>query len=122
MGNTSGLGDGYPAPPEAEGWSFGSFVPFGLFSFVNGNSLWGILWWVLNVFSLSLVYIIYVGITGKKQAWQGRRFDSVQQFQETMRAWNFWGIICLATVVFGMVALFIVYFAVIVMVLSESAV
>src|SRR5207253_1270461 len=35
-GNTSGMGDSYPVPDEARGWTFAGFVPWGLFSFING--------------------------------------------------------------------------------------
>lgn len=120
MGNTSGMGEGYPAPTEAEGWTFAGFIPWGLFSFVNGNMLWGILWWVLSFFSLSIVYWIVVGINGKKQAWQGRRFDNVQQFQETMGAWNTWGIISLIAGIVMTVIIGILYASLFAVMLAEG--
>lgn len=93
-GNTSGMGPGYPVPFEARGWTFAGFVPYGLFAFVNGSVLWGVLYFILG-----LIYSIFIGIQGKELAWQNRRFDSVEQYNETMRIWNIWGIVCLAALV-----------------------
>ena len=92
-GNTSGMGTGYIAPPQAQGWTFGGCIPWGLFGFFNGSTLWGVLGLVAHFTGLSLVYAIYIGIKGKELAWQNRRFDSMHQFEETMKAWNKWGII-----------------------------
>jgi hypothetical protein len=100
-GNTSGMGPGYPVPREAEGWTFAGCIPYGIYCFVNGNSTWGIVGLLTSFFGLHIVNLIYVGIKGKEMAWQGRRFESLQQFNETMRAWNTAGILCLlAAVVF----------------------
>jgi len=88
--NTSGtLGAPVPAEVEAMGWSWGGF---GL------NWIWGI-GNKVNVALLALIpcvglgIAIWLGISGHKLAWQSRRFDSVQQYKETMKAWNMWGII-----------------------------
>jgi hypothetical protein len=87
--NNSGT-DG-PPPPEVEvmGWSWGGF---GL------NWIWGIgnrVWISLLglIPCVGLIVAIYLGISGHKLAWQKRRFESLQQFQETMKAWNLWGLI-----------------------------
>jgi hypothetical protein len=111
-GNTSGMGTTYPAPPFTQGWSFAGFVPFGAFAFTNGSSLWGALWWVLGFFGFSIVYSIYVGIKGREMAWQGRRFDSIEQFEGTMKAWNTWGLVCLI-VGASLILLYIIFFVVI---------
>jgi len=105
-GNTSGMGEGYPVPPEASGWTFAGFVPWGLFSFTNGNTTWGVIGLLLSFFGFGMVYWIYIGITGKENAWRNRRFNSVQEYMDTMAAWNKWGIgLLIAGVVF-----FILYF------------
>lgn len=94
-GNTSGMGQGYPVPPEASGWTFAGCVPFGLFAFLNGSTLWGVLgiagWFVGGI--LGIVYLIYIGVQGRDLAWRSRRFNSVQEYQETMRSWNTWGLV-----------------------------
>ncbi|MBU0606438.1 MAG: hypothetical protein KKI08_01075 [Armatimonadetes bacterium] len=91
-GNTSGQ-PGVPVPPEVEqmGWCWGGF---GL------NWIWGI---GNRVFLAFLVFIpvplaslavqIWLGVAGHKMAWQNRRFDSMQQYKDTMKAWNLWGLI-----------------------------
>jgi hypothetical protein len=98
-GNTSGMGTAYPAPAFTQGWTFAGCVPWGLFAFMNGNSTMGAIGLVAQFFGLHLVYAIYMGIKGRELAWQGRRFDSVGQYDDTMKAWNKWGII--VTVVLG---------------------
>lgn len=90
-GNTSGQGSGCPLPPSARGWTFAGFTPFGLFAFIHGSVLWGVLHFVA-----APVAAIYLGIYGKQLAWRNRRFDSIEQYQATLRAWNLWGIVCLA--------------------------
>jgi hypothetical protein len=112
-GNTSGMGPGYPTPPEASGWTFAGCVPYGLFAFFNGSILWGILGIVLNVFSLGLIYIIYIGIQGRDLAWRNRRFTGVPQFVETMNAWNTWGLVLGIIGIVGMVLYFIFFIAMI---------
>jgi hypothetical protein len=93
--NTSGMGAGYSEPMEASGWTFAGCVPFGIYAFVMGNVLWGVIGLVTQFSGLYLIYAIYIGIQGKKLAWQSRRFDSVQQFGETQRTWNIAGVILL---------------------------
>jgi hypothetical protein len=107
-GNTSGMGPGYPVPQEAQGWTFAGFVPWALFAFFNGINTWGAIGLVLWFFGAYLVYSIYMGIKGKELAWQGRRFDSIEQFNETMKAWNTWGIIMLC-VIGGFIVLYFVF-------------
>ncbi len=66
------------------------------------------------------MYFIYIGIQGKQLAWQSRRFDSLQQYADTMRAWNTWGLVLLLVWV-GLIVLYIVFiFAMMGMALSEG--
>lgn len=112
-GNTSGMGEGYPAPPETQGWNFAGFVPYGIFGFVNGSTLWGVLGLVGQFIGiLGLVYAIYIGIKGKEIAWRSRRFDSLAQFDETMRIWNIWGIVFVVLAVVGIVVYFVFFFTI----------
>ena len=114
------MGEAYPVPPEAEGWTFAGFIPWGLFSFINGNTLWGILYWVSWLFGLVLIYVIYVGLYGKKQAWQQRRFDSLQQYVDTMTAWNTWGIVMLVFSLVGMVLYSLFFVGIIMAAVTEG--
>jgi hypothetical protein len=113
-GNTSGMGDGYPVPPEASGWTFAGFVPFGLFSFLNGNSNMGILGAVGSVIGIvGLVYAIMVGINGKESAWRNRRFNSIEEYTGTMRAWNNGGLILVGLGCAGILLYFIFVFVIV---------
>jgi hypothetical protein len=113
-GNTSGMGDGYPVPPQAKGWNFGGFVPFGLFAFMNGNTTWGVLGAIGSFVSiLGLVYAIYIGASGKEMAWKGKRFTDLAEYETTMRGWNIAGLIMLGLSVFFVIAYFVFLFVII---------
>jgi hypothetical protein len=99
--NTSGTpGAPVPAEVEAMGWCWGGF---GL------NWIWGLgnrVYIALLAFipCVNIGIAIWLGISGHKLAWQNRRFDSLQQFQETMKAWNTWGlVIFLVNIVFNII-------------------
>jgi hypothetical protein len=94
--NTSGTGKSAELPPQARGWNFAGFVPFGLFAFSHQLPLLG----VLGVFAMwmgPLYYILgfIIGFKGKEWAWQYRKFSSVQQYEKTIEAWNKAGVACL---------------------------
>jgi len=115
--NTSGMGEGYPIPPEASGCTFAGCVPFGLFAFVNGSVLWGVLGLVLGWLGLpGLVYVIYIGIQGRELAWRNRRFAGVEQYVSQMHAWHIAGIVLLCL---GL-ALTVVYAAVMIAVFMTA--
>ncbi|NPV46343.1 MAG: ribonuclease G [Armatimonadetes bacterium] len=71
------------------GWSWGGFGLNWIWAIANKTWI-GLLALIpcVNIF-----IAIWLGISGHKLAWQNRRFDSLQQFQETMKAWNLWGLI-----------------------------
>jgi hypothetical protein len=86
------------APPaSAAGWTFAGFIPFGIFAFLNGNMMMGIIGLAVNILlcPLYIAYSIYIGIAGRKLAWENRQFSSVEEFESTMKAWNMWGMILL---------------------------
>lgn len=119
-GNTSGMGPGYPLPQEANGWTFAGFIPYGLFAFLNGNTTWGVIGLLLSIFGLHIVYVIYIGIKGREMAWQGRRFESVRQFSDTMREWNKWGLIVLIITGVAILLYFLLVFGIIFMAASTE--
>jgi len=90
-GNTSGGGPGAAVPAEVEnmGWSWGGFGLNWIWAIVNKTWI-GLLALIpcVNIF-----IAIWLGLSGHKMAWQNRRFDSLTQFQETMKAWNLWGLV-----------------------------
>jgi len=93
--NTSGWGSGYPIPQAVQGWTFAGMAPFGLFALYNGMWGWGIAGLLLTavVYPLYPVYMVIVGVTGREQAWRNRRFQDMVQYERTMQAWSFAGII-----------------------------
>jgi hypothetical protein len=113
-GNTSGMGQGYPVPPQASGWTFAGFLPWGLFSFFNGDTTWGVIGLVGSFIGiLGIVYAIMVGINGKESAWRNRRFNSIYEYEATMRSWSNWGMGCLGAGCLGGLVYFVVLMIVI---------
>jgi hypothetical protein len=37
-------------------------------------------------------FTIWLGMKGHELAWKGGRFDNIEEFRETMRVWNAWGL------------------------------
>lgn len=86
----SGKGDESIIPKEIEKWNWGAF----LITF-----FWGI-WhkqWILSLLwlipGLNIIISILLGIKGSKWAWQSKKWESVDQFQEAQKNWGFWGLI-----------------------------
>jgi hypothetical protein len=104
-GNTSGFGEGYPIPPGVKGWTFAGFIPYGIFAFANSSGMWGAFGIVAHVLGLGLIYAIVLGLMGREIAWKARRFNSLVEFEETMAAWNKWGMIvlCAEAVLIGVI-------------------
>lgn len=105
--NTSGRGGTESAPAWVGGWSFAAAVPFGMFALYNGMQVWGIVGILLTLLGLWLGplalpfcigYVVYLGIKGREQAWQWRRFTDRAQFESIMRVWNIAGMVCLVIV------------------------
>ncbi|HUS80296.1 MAG TPA: hypothetical protein VM283_03445, partial [Armatimonadota bacterium] len=98
--NNSGTGG--PAPPEVLGWNWGAFWMTWLWGITNG------VWNSLLVLILGLIWQIVLGAKGSEWAWQHRRFDSVEQFKQTQRAWAMWGWIMFFVSLLGGIAVGIV--------------
>jgi hypothetical protein len=118
------MGPGYPAPAPASGWTFAGCVPFGLFAFFNGSIVWGLVallgGFIPYVGGVAwLVYLIYIGIQGRELAWRSRRFANVQQYVETMNAWNNWG---LGLGIFWIVSVILVFFLFFGLIMAEMSV
>jgi phosphate/sulfate permease len=103
MDNTSGQGKGSAVPEEIKGLSWGGFF-------------WNWIWGLFNQVWLSLlVFVPVVGMAvpfvllfkGREWAWQSRRWESVQHFNNVQRKWAiaaliFLGISIVLIVVAGM--------------------
>ncbi|MCB1220775.1 MAG: hypothetical protein H7A35_05045 [Planctomycetales bacterium] len=94
--NSSGMGAAAGVPADAQGFTAAGCVPFGLFAFANGQVALGIVGLIVCwIPVVSTLYALYIGQKGKELAWQGRRFNDINQFNDTMSAWNIAGWICL---------------------------
>lgn len=84
--NNSGTREEPPAEVGELGWCWGAFgVPW----------IWGIgnrVWIALVVFVpyIGPFFAFYLGAVGHRLAWQNRRFESFDQYRDTMRTWNTW--------------------------------
>jgi len=84
--NTSGQGSAAIVPDEIKGWSWGAFFL---------NWIWGIgnrVWIAFIVLVLGIIWAIVLGIKGNEWAWRNKKWDSIEHFKKTQRAWKRWGI------------------------------
>ena len=63
------------------------------YGFFSHNMIpWGLVVMFLSFFSgLGIFANIYLGVKGNELAWIYRPFRSFQHFEETQKAWGFWG-------------------------------
>lgn len=81
--NNSGTGG--PAPLEVRGWNWGAFFWSWIWGVPNG------VWVSLLICMLGIIGSIWLGAKGSEMAWSKRRFESIEQFKSTQRAWATWG-------------------------------
>ncbi|MDO8329856.1 MAG: hypothetical protein Q7T36_05225 [Fluviicoccus sp.] len=108
--NTSGMGKDYPIPEGVSGWSWGAFC-------------WNWIWGLGNKTYIALLamfpYIgflvaLWMGFKGREMAWQNKRWDSVEHFNQSQRKWSMW-----AAILFGGGLLFGILAAVLVPLFSK---
>lgn len=111
--NTSGTRGRVPAEVSKMGWCWGGFGMHFFWAIANR------VWWVPVVVVICVigtaasvainilggVMLVVLGLGGYKMAWRARKFESVEQFRETMRVWDIWGI---ALAIFNVVVAVIV--------------
>jgi hypothetical protein len=85
-GNTSGQGKGAAVPPEVRGWNWGAFLLNWIWGMGNG------VWIALLTFILGPIMSIILGIKGNEWAWRNKKWDSVEKFKKTQRAWTWSGV------------------------------
>ncbi len=95
--NNSGMKVGAPAEVATMGWCWGVFGFSWIWGIANHVTLAivtigiGFIPYVGAIANIAI--LIYLGINGHSLAWENRRFDSFEQFRDTMRVWNTWGIV-----------------------------
>lgn len=101
-GNDSGMGAQSQLPPELQGFNVGALLLNWIWAI--GHQTWiGLLCFVPCV---GWVMAIVLGLKGNEYAWQNRKWDSIEQFKATQKAWMMWGIgiwciVIVLNVVFG---------------------
>jgi len=103
----SGNGKLSTIPDEITGWSWGAFM---------FNWIWGIannvyLSFLVFIPYFSIVWIIVLGINGKKWAWQSKQWLSVDEFKKTQKQWDKWGIVFLILQVLFIILGFVLSFS-----------
>jgi hypothetical protein len=87
--NNSGQGKVDHIPDGVKGWSWGAFLLSWIWAI--GNKTWlGLLAFVPYI---GFFVAIALGIKGREWAWQNKRWDSIEHFQEVQKKWSFWGVI-----------------------------
>ncbi|MFO7945662.1 MAG: hypothetical protein R6V19_02445 [Armatimonadota bacterium] len=95
--NTSGMDTTVPPEVQNMGFSWGAFGLTWIWGI--GNQVWiAFLGFLIGLVPYlgaigNLVFYIWLGMNGHELAWKKRRFDSLEQFQSTMRVWNTWGLV-----------------------------
>ncbi len=98
--NDSGTGKTAVLPPQLQGFNVGAFLLN--FIWAIGNQTWiGLLSLVPYV---GFIMAIVLGVKGNEWAWQNRRWESIEQFQEVQKKWTKAALIVLvASIVVGIV-------------------
>jgi hypothetical protein len=86
--NTSGSGKDAVLPPELEHWNWGAFLWVWIWGL--GNNVWISLLTLIPL--LNYIFAFVLGAKGNKWAWQNKRWDNIEHFQRTQKAWKNWGI------------------------------
>lgn len=77
---------------KLDDWSWGAFALSGLWGIFNGC------WWVIliNLFTGPIAFIvaIYLGVKGRRMAWERGTWASADEFVRTQHSWDVAGIIC----------------------------
>ncbi len=95
--NTSGMDTTVPPQVQNMGFSWGAFGLTWIWGI--GNQVWiAFLGFLIGLVPYlgalgNIVFYIWLGMNGHELAWKKRRFDSLEQFQSTMRVWNTWGLV-----------------------------
>lgn len=113
--NTSGTNGPVPFEVANMGFAWGAFGLGWIWGV--GNKIYLTLLLIVLAFIpyagplLQIVAGIWLGSIGHRLAWQHREFASIEQFRETMRVWNAWGLwIFIASLFFGFAVGFIAGF------------
>lgn len=96
------------ALPYMTGWNWGGFLLSWIWALGHEQITSGVIILVASMIpGLGTIvrwgFKIYFGLKGNELAWRNRRFDTISQFQDTQRAWTYWG-----AAIFG-ISIFIIF-------------
>ena len=86
--NDSGTGATAVLPDQLRGFNWGAFLMNWLWA-VNHATWLGLLCFVPYA---GVVMQFMLGFKGNEWAWQNRKWDSIEHFQETQKVWTKWGV------------------------------
>ncbi|MBQ8968250.1 MAG: FHA domain-containing protein [Bacteroidaceae bacterium] len=93
--------------PEIDEWSWGAFMFYPLWGFFNGC------WWAFLVniaVGWTLIPSIIFGVQGRRLAWENRRWQNAEAFNEAQDTWDGWGMafffLSIAIIVFSVMVIF----------------
>lgn len=91
---------------EIRRWSWGGFTLTWIY-LVGMNGGWLILLFIILAFIpvVNIIVWIYLGLEGRKIAWERRKWKNFEEFLLVQQKWDMWGIIILVLgIVFGIIA------------------
>lgn len=105
--NDQNLTPVYEEPDDVNSWSWGAFLLSGVWGLFNGiywpfftqvglgilSGLMGSVAVSLIVNIVNLIIAIYLGFTGRSQAWASKNWKSPQQFVRVQRIWAIAGFV-----------------------------
>lgn len=87
--NTSGYGKLATIPPEIRKWNWGAFWLGAIWGLCN--NVWISL--LLLIPTINVVMWFILGAKGNEWAWQSKKWDSIEHFERTQKAWARWGLV-----------------------------
>jgi len=98
--NTSGQGGQAIFPDEIRHWNWGAFIWVWIWGI--GNNTWIALIGLIPYVNFVMAFIL--GAKGNEWAWRNKKWDNIDHFQRTQKAWAYWGLgICIIPLLIGLI-------------------
>ena len=86
----------YYIPDEINCWNWGAFF-WNWIWLIPINPTFAIIMCFANMFTCglsTLVLAFYLGIKGNEMAWERKKYESIEEFQEEQKKWSLTGWVC----------------------------
>lgn len=90
-------------PDEIKGFNFGALMLNWIWAFSHRLWLYGFL--ILLIPVVNLILAVVLAFKGNELAWKARKFNSIEEFKNTQRAWMIAGIVVCALIPFIVAAM-----------------